>query len=429
MGTRASFLLLLTLIVGPSSAQTFEGRAPADSATLERQLDAESTRLNSADAKEKPQLAETHVRTHLRLAHVLADERRYALGVAVLRRAKAAAYRHMLPKRSREVIAALDDQIVLIEWREKSDGRGLRCELFADTDFADLKKTRIDHELDFLWRSAAPDIDVPGDSFSARWTGFLRAPVAGRYRIIIHGDDRTKLWIDDQLIAEANVNLAEAFIDLTGKPQSLRVDHIEAAGEACLSLRWVVPGNDRVTIVPPDCFFTTAESADRLAGKRLTLPKGRGVRTDVFGGRDFRILLVSRVDADIDSLFHDAAPDPRLAGAFSIRCSTFLKAPEPGLYKLTASVDDGVRLWIDNHLVLERWPSFLGEHSVTLPLTGKPQPLVLEFHNIAGLGWLSLHWQRMDQPDAPRVPIPPEAFFTDRGLAERSGLLEPDRAP
>ena len=125
----------------------------------------------------------------------------------------------------------------------------------------------------------------------------------------------------------------------------------------------------------------------------------------------------------------NATPDPRLPAAFSIRFSGFLKAPKPGRYKLTACVDDGVRLWLDNQLVLERWPSHVADHDITVDLGAKPHAIVVEYHQIANRAWLSLHWQNLDDPDSPRVPIPPEAFFTDRGVAERAGILDEMRAP
>ena len=275
MSARLSLPLLLTLsLIGASFAQKFAARDPNDSASLEKQLESQAARLKSANPKEKPPLAESHVRTHLRLADALADEKRYALAVTTLRRAKAAANQHMLPKRAREVVGALDDRIAHTEWREKSDGRGLRCELFEESNFTKPKKIRTDHNLDFAWSTAAPDTDVPGDSFSARWTGFLRAPVAGRYQLIVHHDDDVRLWIDGRPVIDAgDVGRAEAFIDFTGKPQSLRVELQDLRGAAGITVAWVMPNTDRPVTVPPDCFFTDEEAANRLGAKPWTLPE------------------------------------------------------------------------------------------------------------------------------------------------------------
>jgi hypothetical protein len=139
--------------------------------------------------------------------------------------------------------------------------------------------------------------------------------------------------------------------------------------------------------------------------------------------------LLARTEPDLDHNFQDAAPDPRLPTAFSIRFAGYLKTPKPGRYKLIACADDGVRLWLDNQLLLERWPSAPGDHEITIDLTDKPHALVLDFHQIANHSYLSLHWQNLNEPDSPRVPIPPEAFFTDRGVAERVDVLDTNVEP
>jgi hypothetical protein len=329
----------------------------------------------------------------------------------------------MIFRRAREVVSALDDQIAFIEWREKSDGRGLRCELFDDTEFKSPRKVRHADKLSFITWSD-PDIDVPGDAFCMRWTGFLRPPVAGRYKLLLRGDDTAQIWLDEKLVLDVTRNRGEAIIDLTTKPTALRAELTDLGGAAAFSFQWIAPGTDRATVVPSDCFFTDAEAAARLGGKPLTFPRGRGLRAELFAGRDFQRPLLTRTDANINNDFERAAPDPRLPVAFSIRWSGFLKPPKPGRYKLTASVDDGVRLWIDNHLVLERWPSFPNDHDVTLDLTARPHMIVVEYHQIANPGFITLHWQNLDEPNAPRVPIPPEAFFTDRAVAERAGVFD-----
>src|SRR5688572_6263513 len=277
MGSRIFLSLLLSLVlVTAADAQTFSKRPANDIPALEKELESQAAKLKSADPKEKAALAESHLRTHVRLATALADDKRYALAVTTLRRAKAAANQHMIFKRAREVVGALDDQIAFIEWREKSDGRGLRCELFKEPNFTELAKTRIDYSLDFAWSSASPDIDVPGNAFSGRWTGFIRAPVAGRYKFVVHHDDDVRMWIDERLVIErGDVGRAEAFIELTAKPQSVRVEIQDLRGNAGLGVAWLMPGAERESLIPPDCLFADKESAERLAGKPWTLPKGR----------------------------------------------------------------------------------------------------------------------------------------------------------
>jgi hypothetical protein len=149
------------------------------------------------------------------------------------------------------------------------------------------------------------------------------------------------MWIDDRVAIERrDVGRAEAFIELSGMPQSLRVEIKDLHGGAGLSVAWIIPGTERESLIPPECLFIDKESADRLVGKPWTLPKGRGLRAEIFAGRDFQRPFLARTEPDLDHNFQDAAPDPRLPTAFSIRFSGYLKAPKPGRYKLIACADD-----------------------------------------------------------------------------------------
>ena len=40
--------------------------------------------------------------------------------------------------------------------------------------------TREEHAIDFDWNAASPGAGIPAEAFSARWTGTLAVPDAGR---------------------------------------------------------------------------------------------------------------------------------------------------------------------------------------------------------------------------------------------------------
>src|SRR5207248_5734670 len=43
--------------------------------------------------------------------------------------------------------------------------------------------TRVDPQVDFNWWDGSPRSDLKDDDFGVRWTGFLAAPVSGKYQI------------------------------------------------------------------------------------------------------------------------------------------------------------------------------------------------------------------------------------------------------
>src|SRR5688572_3797295 len=77
--------------------------------------------------------------------------------------------------------------------------RGLKTEIFAGTDFSDLKETRVEPMISAFHQIAGPLPDL-ATNFSIRWTGFLVAPAAGRYRLIASADEQMRVWLDGQAI-------------------------------------------------------------------------------------------------------------------------------------------------------------------------------------------------------------------------------------
>ena len=60
-----------------------------------------------------------------------------------------------------------------------------------------------DAAIDWDWKEGSPDPLVPVDHFSARWSGWLKAPKPGRYRLGLHSDNGARLWLDGKLHVDA----------------------------------------------------------------------------------------------------------------------------------------------------------------------------------------------------------------------------------
>jgi beta-glucosidase len=102
---------------------------------------------------------------------------------------------------------------------------------------------RTDEAIDFLWTLDSPGPGIPSDSYSARWTGRLRAPPTGVTRLGVAGSDGYRLWLDGDLILDgwrkrsAGTRLAE--VDLApGSEHDLRLEFFESVGNARLKLVW-----------------------------------------------------------------------------------------------------------------------------------------------------------------------------------------------
>ncbi len=119
-----------------------------------------------------------------------------------------------------------------------------------------------------------------------------------------------------------------------------------------------------------------------------------------------------RFDAPLDFNWGTGAPDFGLpADNFSVRWTTLFQAA-PGTYRFSFFVDDGVRLFIDNVLVLDEWqdgPPRTVFRDVTL--SGRVYVLRVEYYERTGTALIRFSVGGVPTPtprptDTPRLPTP-----------------------
>ncbi len=99
---------------------------------------------------------------------------------------------------------------------------------------------------------------------------------------------------------------------------------------------------------------------------------------------------------------------PRRVSQFSVRWTGFLDAPATADYTLYGTATDGIRVWIDDRLTLDRWGvQSETEGSARVSLERGPHRLKVEYFYNEGQASAKLDWSR---PDSPRQPIPAEAL-------------------
>ena len=136
-----------------------------------------------------------------------------------------------------------------------ADGRrGLDVAYFAERTMAGAPLwTAVDTTLDADWEERAPRADMNPDDFGVRWTGTLRAPATGTYRLGLIGTVRYRLWLDDSLVVKSyfpprNDEPSRPWFPSTaavrleaGRDYRLRVEGAESYGVAGLQLLWAPP--------------------------------------------------------------------------------------------------------------------------------------------------------------------------------------------
>ncbi|RYZ82154.1 MAG: DUF4968 domain-containing protein, partial [Proteobacteria bacterium] len=144
-------------------------------------------------------------------------------------------------------------------------------------------------------------------------------------------------------------------LNYRGKTVSLQQDYITNLAIPFLvssrgyGLLWDNPSPTTVgvgvgaeTSIPAAQFYSESGQAGGLTGQ-------------YFNGINFDTLVATRTDPQIDFNWANAPVEGLSHDHYSVRWTGFVQAPREDDYTLTTSTDDGVRLWIDDKLVIDNW--------------------------------------------------------------------------
>ncbi|MCX7680564.1 MAG: PA14 domain-containing protein, partial [Anaerolineae bacterium] len=244
---------------------------------------------------------------------------------------------------------------------------------------------RNDENLAFDWKTGSPAANIPADGFSARWTRtYTFEGATYRFRVIV--DDGVRMWVDDWLIIDSwrdgSVRELTAEYALVQGAHSLKVEYYENAGDARIQVWW-----------------------EKIASPSYPDWKGEDWPNATLRGNPALV----RNDTVLDFDWGTKAPAAGLpADKFSARWTRQVTF-DPGLYRFHARADDGVRIYVDNVLVLNEWHPSDGSrvYTVDLPLSGARR-VTVEYYEEAAKALLKFWWQRIGNLPTP-TSTPPAA--------------------
>ena len=146
------------------------------------------------------------------------------------------------------------------------------------------------------------------------------------------------------------------------------------------------------------------------------------------GGRGwFTDSITGTIIPGIDSYWGAENPIAGLNNDFwNARFTGELEASFSGSHKLYLTVNDMVRLWIDEELVIDAWSGSESNlcHTATVDLeAGQKVSIQLDYANYAGDGFARLEWESQDMP---REVIPQNQFYNDVDTCMLLSSLDPD---
>jgi len=227
---------------------------------------------------------------------------------------------------------------------------------------------RNDASIDFNWGAAAPGSGLPADGFSARWTAY--APfAAGSYTFRLTADDGARLWVDEQLIIDQwRDQSATAYTvtrTMTAGYHSVRLEYYERAGDAVCQLSW-------------------------STGTAITDWRGEYYSNGTLSGSPVLV----RNDAAVDFDWGTGSPASGVAAdGFSARWTRTAYLAATGTYTFSATADDGVRVWVDGALVIDKWtPQARTTHTGVKYLGAGNHQVVVEYFEQTGSAVCIVSW-------------------------------------
>ncbi len=240
---------------------------------------------------------------------------------------------------------------------------------------------RNDPAISFDWGLGSPAPDIPPDNFSARWTRNLNFS-AGIYRFYTRTDDGVRLWVDGALVInqwkDQSPTTYAADVYMSEGTHHIRMEYYERTMGAVAMLSW--------------------ERADQFPDWKA----------EYFNNPDLSgAPVLVRNEPSINYNWGTGSPSPGIVpnDNFSVRWTRRLSL-EGGDYVVRVRSDDGVRVWVDNNLVVDRWQD--GDTGWIEVKHGVPAGIHefrVEYYERTGDAFISYAMWKEDRPDDPPTAV------------------------
>lgn len=279
-------------------------------------------------------------------------------------------------------------------------GSGLKGEYFTNSSSADAfadnaTVNRLDAEINFNWGSGSPDKNVSNDVFKARWTGTLQALTTDTYTIYVTASDGVRLWINNNLIIDSwsdkpiTVNTATIALQ-QNKDNDIRLEYYSNTNSASCILQWSANGICKQNIPASQLFAKTINCNSN----------GTGLNAEYFSNSlpadDFpQTATVTTTVSTVDFDWGDGSPAGISNDNFKARFTGYIQSLDAGTYTFYTNSDDGIRLWVNNQLIIDEWkdqgPT---EYSASIEFAACTKySIKVEYYENGGGAVCQLNWQ------------------------------------
>jgi hypothetical protein len=299
------------------------------------------------------------------------------------------------------------------------NGSGLKAAYFSDADPgvpfpAEPTLTQLDKNINFNWADGSPAKEISKDNFKARWTGNLLPLSDETYTFYVTASDGVRLWINDELLVDSwkdqpvTTHTASLPLQKTGT-YSIKLEYYSRTNPASCILQWGSTGLCRQNIPATQLKAITASCNSN----------GTGLTAEYFSNSNAAGTFpatptITKTEPFVFFDWAGAAPTGISTDNFKARFSGFVQALDSGTYTFYVTADDGVRLWVNGQLLVNKWiDQGATEYSGTIKLKqcGKV-PILLEYYENGGDAVCKLEWST---PIGSRQAIPTSQLYTEPG--------------
>ncbi len=131
----------------------------------------------------------------------------------------------------------------------------------ANFNPANLRLTRVDPTVDFVWGTTTTPITNSSGYYTVRWTGQVQPQYSETYYFDANTDDGVRLWVNDQLIindwqAQGALDSIGSIALQAGVRYNLKMEYFQQTSSAVAHLSWYSPSQSK-QIIPSTRLYPT----------------------------------------------------------------------------------------------------------------------------------------------------------------------------
>ena len=291
------------------------------------------------------------------------------------------------------------------------NGYGLKGEYFTNSLPASgfpssATLVHADRSINFNWGNGGPLPGISAGNFKIRWTGKLRPLTDDNYTIYVTANDGVRLWINNTLLIDSWTNKTVTTHSgnialLKSTDYDIRIEYYSTTTttSSCI-LQWSANSICKQNIPSSQLYPETSKCSS----------DGTGLMAEYFTNTQPAApfpatATVKKIEPVIDFDWGTEGPAGISHDNFKARFTGYVQSLDSGRYTFYVTADDGIRLWVNNQLLVDKWiDQAATEYSatITLPQCTK-NALRLEYYENSDDAVCKLEWS---SPTIPRQVIP-----------------------